>query len=336
MTPTDLSKKIENLALPMVKVCLAVAWAVLIFALLERPMPIVESDAKGFTVSDKFIHIFLFGILLWLVLKAVSAFRGHLTRLAYFWSVAGVFGFAYLCEYLQKFVPTRTSSLIDLSFGTLGIVLGLFLYKYWSTRNKSLGDKPKLLLHLCCGPCGAQISEELKKAYDVSLFFTNSNIDTKAEFDKRLKAVETLAQHYGLPLIVEDYDHQDWLAFIKEFEDSSASLSLAEEPERGRRCLLCYRYRLAKTAQTASAQGFAWFTTSLSVSPFKEGQAVLHLGKAEAQDNRVKFLDQHFGLAEGFKKATTKAKELGLYRQKYCGCEFSRVPWSKTLREKNT
>lgn len=367
MKKNILSKKLESLALTTVKVCLALAWAMFIFAVLEQPMPIVESDAKGFTISDKIVHIFLFGVLLWLILNAwrewskqmsllKSGFRGvkdkSVPRLVYILSAVLVFSFAYSCEYLQQFVLTRTSSWLDLSFGVLGIIISVFLYKKMLTKSFSSGvekgtNKPRLLVHLCCGPCGAQISDDLKKNYEVSLFFTNSNIDTKIEFNKRLKAVETLAKHSQLPLIVESYDHQDWLEFIKDFEDESSfalnssssqykssdghnkiskeqRIAMADEPEKGRRCLLCYRYRLAKTAQTAGSQGFDFFTTSLSVSPFKDGQAVIHLGRAEAGDNKVKFLDQHFGLADGFKKSVAKAKELGLYRQKYCGCEFSK------------
>ena len=283
-------------------------------AIMTKQMAPVESDAKGFTVSDKLVHIFVFGVLVWLVLNWLRGWRGFLGKWAYGLTVGAVFLFAYGCEYLQNFIPTRTASPFDLIFGFVGMVLAAALFFYYKKTGKQ-DNKPKLLLHLCCGPCGAQISEDLKNNYEVSLFFANSNIDTPAEFNKRLRAAEILAKHNDLPLLVEPYDHKDWLEFIEGFES---------EPEKGCRCLLCYRYRLAKAALVASKEGFDWFASSLSVSPFKDGQAVLHLGKAEAADNGVKFLDQHFGLADGFKKSVNKAKELALYRQKYCGCEFSK------------
>jgi predicted adenine nucleotide alpha hydrolase (AANH) superfamily ATPase/VanZ family protein len=312
-------KKIEDLALPVVKVSLALVWAVFIFAILERPMSAVESDAKGFTVSDKFVHVFLFGFLLWLVLNAIKEWRGRISRFGYIISVALVFGFAYLCEYLQRFVPTRTSSLTDLSFGALGIILSLFLYLYSSSRRRPgsrLGNtKPKLLVHLCCGPCGSALSDELKKDYDVSLFFANSNVDNPQEFKKRADNAKKVAKEYDLPLITEDYNHKEWLDLIKGLED---------EPERGGRCLKCYEYRLKQTADKAEELGFDYFTTSLSVSPYKDGQAIIHLGRTIGAKIKPKFLDRHFGHAEGFRKSVAKAKELGLYRQKYCGCEFSK------------
>jgi len=323
-------RKFDEAVMLIVKACLALAWATFIFAILERPMPVVESDVKGYTVSDKFVHIFLFGFLLWLVLNAIkewpqhkhplkSGFRGasggRISRLAYILSVALVFGFAYLCEYLQRFVPTRTSSLTDLSFGALGIILSLWLYKYWQNKKFVSTGKPKLLVHLCCGPCGSALSQELKKDYDVSLFFANSNLDTSKEFAKRAENAEKVAKEYGLPLITEDYDHKEWLDLVRGLED---------EPERGGRCLKCYEYRLKQTADKAEELGFDYFTTSLSVSPYKDGQAIIHMGRSLGAKIKPKFLDRHFGSRDGFKKSVAKAKELGLYRQKYCGCEFSK------------
>lgn len=185
----------------------------------------------------------------------------------------------------------------------------------WRIRARNdKRNKPKLLVHLCCGPCGSALSAELKKDYDVSLFFANSNLDTPKEFAKRAENAEKVAKEYGLPLITEDYDHAEWLDLIKGLED---------EPERGGRCLKCYEYRLKQTADKAEELGFDYFTTSLSVSPYKDGQAIIHLGRNLGAKIKPKFLDRHFGSSDGFKKSVAKAKELGLYRQKYCGCEFS-------------
>ena len=312
-------EKNNNRVLALAKFCLVIAWATLVFALLEQPMPVVESDAKGYTISDKFVHVFLFGILLWLILDFWRECRGRISKLAYGLAAVLVFGFAYLCEYLQHFVPGRTSSLADLSFGALGIILSLWLYKKMSLRAQRSGasqsQKPKLLVHLCCGPCGSALSEELKKDYDVSLFFANSNLDSAKEFTKRADNARRVAEEYGLPLIMENYNHDEWLDLIKGLED---------EPERGARCLACYEHRLKQTADKAEELGFDYFTTSLSVSPHKDGQAIIHLGRKIGDKMRSRFLDRHFGLGEGFKKSVAKAKELGLYRQKYCGCEFSK------------
>jgi hypothetical protein len=335
MKQNILLNKLEDSAWLITKVCLAVAWAAFIFAILESPMPVVESDAKGFTVSDKLTHIFLFGTLLWLTLNAIGEFRritrnftlnkgsrginaentGKISRVGYLSAFFSVFAFAYFCEYLQRFVPTRTSSLTDLSFGALGIVLGLFLYKYWQNKKNAGYGKPKLLVHLCCGPCGSALSEELRQDYEVSLFFANSNLDSPAEFAKRANNAKKVARAYGLPIIIDSYDHEEWRELVRGLEDA---------PERGGRCLLCYEYRLKQTAAKAEELKFDYFTTSLSVSPHKDGQAVIHMGRSIGAKAGPKFLDRHFGQNGGFKKSVAKAKELGLYRQKYCGCEFSK------------
>ena len=172
-------------------------------------------------------------------------------------------------------------------------------------------NKPTLLLHLCCGPCGAHISEELKADYQVSLFFANSNIDTKAEFKKRLDAARTLAEYYNLPLIVEDYNHDEWRELARGLEN---------EPERGERCRRCYRYRLLKTVDKCAELGCDYFATSLSVSPYKDGEAVVLIGKSLSP----KFLERNFSQNNGWQKSIAAAKSLKLYRQNYCGCEFSK------------
>ena len=301
----------------LAKLCLVLAWAVLILALMTRPMPIVESDAKGFTVSDKLVHIFLFGVLMGLILDAWWLWRQRLSKLAYGVALGSALALAYFSEYCQQFIPGRSSSLYDLLFGFLGMLLASwFMTKYWLPRQTDK-NKPTMLLHLCCGPCGSFISQELKNNYQLSLFFANSNVDSQAEFNKRLKASQQLAHEHGLKLIVEDYDHADWLELAKD---------LADEPERGRRCLLCYEYRLRQTATKAEALGFDFYTTSLSVSPYKDGQAVIHIGRQLSKQFKPKFFDKHFGQNKGFAKSVATAKRLKLYRQKYCGCEFSWHP----------
>ncbi len=176
-------------------------------------------------------------------------------------------------------------------------------------------------MHLCCGPCGAHISEELKADYQVSLFFANSNIDTAEEFAKRLAAAQTLAEYHGLPLVVDDYNHAEWLALVKGWEDeSSFAKAMADEPEKGERCRLCYRYRLLKTVDKCAELGGDYFATSLSVSPYKDGEAVVLIGRSLSP----KFLERNFSQNNGWQKSIAAAKSLKLYRQNYCGCEFSK------------
>ena len=117
-----------------------------------------------------------------------------------------------------------------------------------------------VLLHACCGPCASACEPQLKEeGHDVVLFFSNCNIDTRAEFEKRLAEVRKLAAADGVAVVADDYDHADWLEQVaKGFE---------REPEKGARCARCFRYSLARAAAWAAAHGFDAFTTSLTVSP---------------------------------------------------------------------
>lgn len=168
-----------------------------------------------------------------------------------------------------------------------------------------------VLLHTCCGPCASACVPRLKEeGHAVTLFFANSNIDTQAEFARRRAAAEKLAAADGVSLVTVPYDHAEWLRAV--------AAGYEREPEKGARCARCFRYNLAKAAEYAAAHGFDAFTTSLTVSPHKVSETVF----AATDDPR--FLKENFKKRDGFKTSTRRAAELGLYRQAYCGCEFSR------------
>ena len=169
----------------------------------------------------------------------------------------------------------------------------------------------RVLLHSCCGPCASACVPRLKDAGNaVTMFFSNSNIDTRDEFGKRLGEAGKLAAAEGVELVVDPYDHEDWLRNVADgFEN---------EPEKGRRCERCFRYNLARTAEYAAAHGFDAFTTSLTVSPHKPSAMVF----AATSDPR--FLREDFKKRDGFMLSVRRAAELGLYRQSYSGCVFSR------------
>ena len=169
----------------------------------------------------------------------------------------------------------------------------------------------KVLLHSCCGPCASACVPRLRDGgHAVTMLFSNSNIDTREEYERRLGEARRLAAAEGVELVADGYDHADWLREVAAgFED---------EPERGRRCERCYRYNLARAADYAAAHGFDAFTTSLTVSPHKPSAKIF----AASDDPR--FLREDFKKKDGFRLSVRRAAELGLYRQPYCGCEFSR------------
>lgn len=169
----------------------------------------------------------------------------------------------------------------------------------------------KVLLHTCCGPCASACVPRLKEeGHEVTLFYSNSNIDTEEEFAKRFVSAKRLAESDGVAIAADRYDHKRWLKEVaKGYEDA---------PEKGARCARCFAFSLKRTAEYARANGFDAFATSLTVSPHKISKVVF------AASGDPKFLHEDFKKREGFKISVKRAAELGLYRQNYCGCEFSK------------
>ena len=187
--------------------------------------------------------------------------------------------------------------------------------------------KSKCLLHICCVGCGAYVSEVLQANYDITLYFYNPSIFPRTEYDKRLDETVKVSEKLGLPLIVGTYNHSIWLESVK---------GLEQEPERGKRCVVCYDDRLKTTADKAVELGIEYFTTTLSVSPHKDFAKIKEIGDSLAQEFKIKFIDQDFKKQDGFKKACSLSKELNLYRQNYCGCEFSMRPIQNTEYTEST
>ena len=171
-------------------------------------------------------------------------------------------------------------------------------------------DTSDILLHCCCAVCASSCVERLLgEGRRVTLFFSNANIAPPAEFERRLEAMRKLAAIHDLPLYVDPPDHAAWLAHIAGYEN---------EPERGARCPRCFGFSLARAAAKAAELGIGAFTTSLTVSPHKDSRTIFACGAAfpgfEAHDFKKK---------DGFLRSNQLARQYGLYRQCYCGCEFS-------------
>jgi len=175
----------------------------------------------------------------------------------------------------------------------------------------------RVLLHTCCGPCASACVPRLAdEGHDVALFYSNCNINTADEFERRRAAAAKLAENDGVPLVVDEYDHARWLAEV--------AAGYEAEPEKGARCERCFRFSLSRAARYAAEHGYEAFATSLTVSPHKVSPMVFAAGDAAAAgESGVKFLHEDFKKREGFKVSVRRAAELGLYRQSYCGCEFS-------------
>lgn len=172
--------------------------------------------------------------------------------------------------------------------------------------------KRKMLLHTCCAPCAIGIIEQLKKEYDLTLYFYNPNIYPKDEYEKRLEEVRKISEKFGVDLVEGKYDCDEWMKVIKGHE---------EDKEGGERCGICFYFRLEKTAEFARDEGFDVFTTTLSVSPHKNSKIINLTGEELGEKHGVVFLREDF--KKDYEKSVELSKRYGLYRQNYCGCLFS-------------
>jgi len=179
--------------------------------------------------------------------------------------------------------------------------------------NKEI-DRRKLLLHICCAPCSTASIERLKDKYNVVGMFCNSNIYPRKEYLKRLEETKKYCKKIGIELIEAEYDYENWLEKIK---------GLEKEPEGGKRCLKCYEIRLREVAKEAVKNKFDYFTTTLTISPYKNFEEIKEIRDRSGQEFGVRFLNIDFKKKDGFRKSVEMSRKHNLYRQHYCGCEFS-------------
>ena len=181
-------------------------------------------------------------------------------------------------------------------------------------------EKKKLLLHSCCAPCSSYSFLFLKDKFDITSLFYNPNITDKNEHDKRLSELKRLIKEMDLKIdVIEEYDD----------EFKCISKGLENEPERGKRCTLCYELRLRKCAILAKSLGFDCFSTTLSISPFKDAKRLNEIGYKLEQEIGVEYLYLDLKKNDGYKKSIELSKKYNLYRQNYCGCIYSKREESK-------
>ena len=169
----------------------------------------------------------------------------------------------------------------------------------------------KLLMHMCCGPCSVYPASVLQEEnIEFEGYYHNPNIHPHEEFLRRKENVEKLAQSKGFPVhYSEEFRQEDWERFPGTEEQ---------------RCTMCYSTRLKEAARFAKEHGFDAFTTSLLVSPYQKHELIKELGERFAAQFGLQFFYRDF--RPGFRQGQQLAKEMGLYRQKYCGCILSKPP----------
>ncbi len=180
--------------------------------------------------------------------------------------------------------------------------------------------KPKLLLHACCAPCSIYVLKKLSADWQVTIFFYDPNIHPKEEYDKRRDELKKYAEKIGINFEEGEYDVDVWLEKTK---------GLELEPERGRRCIICFDIRLSKTAIKAKQENYDAFATVMSISPHKDYQALSRVGNRLAHKFNILFLDGNWKKQGGFIQALALSKAEGFYRQDYCGCIYSQAAREK-------
>ena len=182
----------------------------------------------------------------------------------------------------------------------------------------NLEDKPRLLLHSCCGPCSSYVITYLKDYSKITIFYYNPNIEPISEYEKRKKEQIKLIKELNIPdLDILDVDYEN-----EKFRE--LTIGHENDKEGQSRCHLCYELRLDKTAYVASLNKFPYFGTTLTVSPYKNAQVINEIGEKLASNYNIKWLYSDFKKNDGYKKSIELSKKYDLYRQNYCGCLFSK------------
>ena len=184
----------------------------------------------------------------------------------------------------------------------------------------NLDERKKLLLHSCCAPCSSSVIERLAPFFDITVFYYNPNISPKEEYELRkqeqINFIKKIQDKYNIDYIEADYDNELYEDKIKD---------LKNEPEGGLRCFVCYEMRLDKTASKAKELNYDFFTTTLSVSPYKNASKINEIGKKLEDKYNIKFLPSDFKKKNGYLRSIELARNYKLYRQNYCGCIYSRI-----------
>lgn len=177
--------------------------------------------------------------------------------------------------------------------------------------------KPKLLLHACCGPCSSYVIEYLSKYFDITIYYYNPNTYPESEYIGRLDELNKFITNFNssVNVIEEKYIPKEFYTSIKGLEHLG---------EKSKRCYNCYELRLKKSAKYAKENNYDYFTTTLSISPYKNVEWINEIGKNLEEEIGIKYLYSDFKKKNGYKRSLELSKEYKLYRQEYCGCVYSK------------
>lgn len=185
-----------------------------------------------------------------------------------------------------------------------------------------LNHKPTLLLHSCCAPCSSAVLERISKYFSITILFYNPNITDYEEYLKRKEELKRLIKdvNYQIEIMDCDYDKEKFIEM---------ALGLEDKKEGDIRCYKCYKLRLEKTAMLAKENNFDYFTTTLSISPYKNSNWLNEIGEELANKYNINYLYADLKKKNGYKRSIELSNIYHLYRQDYCGCIYSKVERDK-------
>ncbi len=188
-----------------------------------------------------------------------------------------------------------------------------------------LDKKPSLLLHSCCGPCSSYVLSMLNEYFKITILYYNPNIFPEKEFYKRLETQREIIDKLGfdIDILLDNYDYNIYKEVVNGLEDLG---------EGSKRCYNCYYFRLKKCSEIASSNNFDYFTTTLSISPYKNSEWINEIGKSVELSS--KYLYSNFKKENGYKISIELSKKYGLYRQDYCGCISSIKEHNERIKNK--
>ena len=179
---------------------------------------------------------------------------------------------------------------------------------------------PTLLLHSCCAPCSSYVLEYLSNIFKITVFYYNPNIYPQDEYLKRVeeekRLIATLPVKNKVDFIEGKYDSDSFFALAK---------GLEQQEEGSERCFRCYELRLNEAAMACRKGNYDYFTTTLSISPYKNAEKLNEIGTRLAQKHGVNYLYSDFKKKGGYQRSIALSKQYDLYRQNYCGCVFSKA-----------
>ena len=178
--------------------------------------------------------------------------------------------------------------------------------------------RPRVLLHVCCGPCSSAVLEYLTKHFELTLLWYNPNIYPESEFEKRRETLQKLVRDMGLAervsILLEPRRSEEYAARV---------IGLENEPEGGKRCTECFRLRLEETAKLAAERDFDYFCTTLTLSRHKDAVRINTLAEEIAAKTGAHWLPSDFKKHDGENRSIELCERYNVYRQLYCGCEYS-------------